>query len=157
MYLQTLGAPSSIASNRAPTHTHYAMQTPCILEILFLHGTELYFQNIALYRLRNSTKSTKCHRKSCCGTRVILRVQDDYFYSHSDRLLCSQETVCQKTMKMDINKPTECTCVSRYVLIPQNILPELDTIRNSVRTEDSTVKQCCKSQQISFQYLFRMN
>lgn len=33
---------------------------------------------------------------------------------------------------MDINKPTENACVSRYVLILQNIMPELDTIRTEI-------------------------
>lgn len=33
---------------------------------------------------------------------------------------------------MDIHKPTEHACVSRYVLIPQNIMPELDAIRTEI-------------------------
>lgn len=35
-------------------------------------------------------------------------------------------------LKMDFNKPTEHACVSRYVLIPQNIMPKLDAIRREI-------------------------
>lgn len=35
-------------------------------------------------------------------------------------------------LKMDINKPTEHACVSRYVLIPQNTMPKLDAIRTEI-------------------------
>lgn len=58
---------------------------------------------------------------------------------------------------MDINKPTEHACVSRYVLIPQNIMPELVQLEQKFCKDRRQHNEAVLWKFADILYLFRVN
>lgn len=58
---------------------------------------------------------------------------------------------------MDINKPTEHVCVSRYVLIPQNIMPELVQLEQKFCKDRRQHNEAVLWKFADILYLFRVN